>query len=83
MFYICFDSKFQNRPPNVIFVENDVGGPVLESGFQNYINLVKTTIFGNFFEDYPNFVPIVGQNWDNIQGCFTETVPVPSIKDFP
>ena len=31
---------------------------------------MKTTIFGNVIEDYPDFVPIVGKNWDNIQGCF-------------
>ena len=32
------------------------------------MNLVKTTLFfGNVLEDYPNFVPIVGQNGDYIQ----------------
>ena len=36
-----------------------------------------------FLEDYPDFVPTVGQNWGNIQGRFTETVPVPFVEDFP
>ena len=45
------------------------------------INLVKTTIFGKVLGDYPSFVPIVWQNWGNIQGHYTETVPVPFIED--
>ena len=35
--YIILESGFQNGPPNIIFDENDIGGPVLEFGIETNI----------------------------------------------
>ena len=80
--YICSDFQFQNRaPPPRHFLrfwsENDVDG---EGPFRNQKSKIriwrKRLFFGDALEDYPNVFLIVGQNWGNIQGVFTETVPV-------